>query len=410
MDATPLPRFVADRIHVNLADTPAVLVNGPRQSGKTTLVRQLATGTRSYLTLDDDAVLAAATGDPAGFVRGLDQVVIDEVQRAPDLLRAIKRSIDQDRRPGRFLLTGSSNILMLPRVADSLAGRMSVVTLLPFSRAEVQRRKASFLAKAVNGTLVRAPERLHGDGLVQAALSGGYPEMMRRRTPARARAWARDYLKAIVERDVRDIADVEKLDRLPRLLRVLAEYAGHLANFQRIGGENGLDDKTTKKYVAILEQLYLVQRVEPWFRNRLKRLVKTPKLHFLDSGLLAATAGLTLERVATDRARLGPLLETFVFAEVLKQIACSEDTWMVFHYRDKDQDEVDFVIEHESGRIVGVEVKASATVRAADFKGLRKLAAATGRRFALGVVVYDGDTTVPFGDRLYAAPVSCVWG
>ena len=403
-------RFSAARVTTALKDTPIVMVSGPRQCGKTTLVREFVAGDRAYLTLDDDTVLEAARGDPAGLVRGLDRAIIDEVQRVPDLLRAIKRSIDNDRRPGRFLLTGSADVLTLPKVSESLAGRMEIVDLLPLSRAEIQGIKPTFLEKAFAGRLAKPPETMIGDDLVRAVLVGGYPEMLRREDAKRRQAWARDYVKAIMQRDVRDVAEVEKLDHLPRLLRVLAHHSGQLTNFARIGGQLGLDDKTTSKYVAVLEQLFLVRRVEPWFSNRLKRLVKTPKLHFLDSGLLAAMQGATAARIAKDRSVLGSILETFVFSEVMKQVAWLDETCALHHYRDKDQDEIDLVVENDSGALVGIEVKAAATVNSADFKGLRKLAGACEDDFRLGVVFYDGGNTVPFGDHMFAAPISCLWG
>jgi predicted AAA+ superfamily ATPase len=404
------PRFSAETLTTALKDTPVVMVNGPRQCGKTTLVREFAGRDRTYITLDDDTVLAAAGSDPAGFVRNLDRTIIDEVQRAPDLLRAIKRSVDNDRRPGRFLLTGSANILTLPQVSESLAGRMEIVSLLPLSLAEIRASKPGFLHKAFAGKLVKPPELMIGGDLVRTVLVGGYPEMLRRKDPIRREAWAGDYVKAILQRDVRDIATVEKLDQMPRLLKVLAHHSGQLANFTQIGGQIGLDDKTTRKYIAILEQLFLIRRVEPWYRNQLKRLVKTPKLHFLDSGLLAAMLGATTERVAKNRSIFGPLLETFVFSEILKAAVWLGESCTLYHYRDKDQNEVDILIEDNRGSLVGVEVKASATVTAGDFKGLNKVRDASGSDFSLGVVLYDGDTTVPFGDRLFAAPISCLWG
>ncbi len=404
------PRFAAASVATALADTPVVLVSGPRQCGKTTLVRDLVAGKREFLTLDDETILASARSDPAGLVRSLDKATIDEIQRAPDLLRSIKRSVDADRRAGRFLLTGSANLLTVPQVSESLAGRMEIVNLLPLSQAEIHRRKPAFLKAAFKGKPGKPGEALTGSDLVEAVLTGGYPEMLRRAQPGRRQAWARDYIRAIVQRDVRDIAEIEKLDQMPRLLRVLAQYSGQLVNFTQMGGQVGFDDKTTRKYLGILEQLFLVRRLEPWFRNRLKRLVKTPKLHFLDSGLLSTLLGITVERVRKDRGLFGSLLETFVFSEVLKQISWMESPCTLYHYRDKDQDEVDIVVEEDAGAVVGIEVKASATVTGGDFKGLRKLAAACGDDFKLGIVLYDGDRSVPFGDRLFAAPVSCLWG
>jgi uncharacterized protein len=403
------PRFVTAIVSTALKDTPVVMVTGPRQCGKTTLIRDLVSGSREFLTLDDDTVLASARSDPAGLIRGLDKSALDEVQRAPELLRAIKRSVDQDRRPGRFLLTGSANLLAIPTVSESLAGRMEIVSLLPLSQSEIGRHKPTFLKAAFKGKVTRPSDPILGSNLVDAVLVGGYPEMLRRNRPERRQAWARDYIRAIVERDVRDIADIEKLEQVPRLLRVLAQYSGQLTNFTQLGGQIGLDDKTTRKYVAILEQLFLVRRIEPWFRNRLNRLVKTPKLHFLDSGLLAALLGITAARIASDRTIFGRILETFVFSEILKQISWTEGRCSVYHYRDKDQDEVDIVVEDGAGALIGIEVKAGATVNTSDFKGLRKLAAACGNDFKLGLVLYDGDTLVPFGRRLFAAPLSCLW-
>lgn len=408
-DRPLFPRFSADLVRGALRDTPVVTVTGPRQCGKTTLVRDLVADHREFITLDDETVLAAARSDPTGFVRGLSRATLDEVQRAPDLLRAIKRFVDEDRRAGRFLLTGSANTLALPKVAESLAGRMEIVELLPLSRSEIRGRRPSFLKAAFEGKVEKPAELLVGEELVDAVLTGGYPEMVRRTDPQRRQKWARDYVRALVQRDVREIAEVEKLDQIPRLLQALAHHAGQLTNFTAIGGQIGFDDKTTRKYIAILEQLFLVRRVEPWFRNPLKRLVKTPKLHFMDSGLLGALMGSTAERLAKDRSMLGKLLETFVFSEVLKLASWLGESPFQYHYRDKDQDEVDLVVEKGDGTLIGIEVKASATVREGDFRGLRKLAQACGEDLKVGVVLYDSENIVPFGDRLVAAPVSCLW-
>jgi uncharacterized protein len=404
------PRFAAAQVLTALKDTPVVLVTGPRQCGKTTLVRSLMAAGREFINLDNDTVLASARVDPAGLVRSLKKATIDEIQRAHDLLRAIKMAVDDNRQPGRFLLTGSANLMAVPQISESPAGRIEIINLLPLSQAEIHRRKPGFLRAAFEGKAGRCGKTMTGRQLVDAVLTGGYPEMLRRKQPERRRAWARDYVRAIVQRDVRDIAEVEKLAQIPRLLQVLAHYSGQLTNFTEIGRQVGFDDKTTRKYIGIMEQLYLVRRVEPWFRNQLKRLVKTPKLHFLDSGLLAALLAVTPERIRRDRSTFGRLLETFVFTELIKQIAWTGNACALYHYRDKDQDEVDFVVEDDSGAVVGIEVKASATVNGGDFKGLRKLAHACGAAFRSGLVLYDGDRRVSFGDRLFAAPLGCLWG
>lgn len=406
---TLFPRFARQRIDLALNDTPVVLLNGPRQCGKTTLARSYATPARPYFTLDDETVLAAARTDAVAFLRGLDGAVIDEVQRSPELLRQLKLQVDLDRRPGRFLMTGSANLLTLPQISDSLAGRMEVVPLLPLSPAEGLGRLPRFLDLAFEGGLP-APPAAGLPAMIDAVLTGGYPEMLRRRQPARQQAWARDYVQAIVQRDVREVADVGRLDVMPRLLRALAAHAAQLTNFLQVGASLGLDDKTVRRYVSVLEQVFLVRRLEPWHRNDLKRLVKTPKLHFLDAGLLAALQAVTAPRLAQDRTRLGPLLETFVHAELLKQIAWHEQPLSLSFFRTHHGEEVDFVLERDDGAMVAVEVKAAATVTAADFKGLRQLQEQSGDDLRLGLVLYDGDFAVPFGERLWAVPLACLFG
>ncbi|HLJ64135.1 MAG TPA: ATP-binding protein [Stellaceae bacterium] len=405
------PRFALQRVEQALADTRVVLLAGPRQAGKTTLAQALAGETRAYRTLDNATTLAAARADPTGFVRNLDRAVIDEIQRTPELLLAIKESVDTDPRPGRFLLTGSANLMTLPRVADSLAGRMETVPLLPLAQSEIASAAIpTFIEAAFRGEPPPIGRLVIGDALTETVLSGGYPEALTRKSWGRRQDWYLDYGDAIVQRDVRDIAAVDQLDRMPRLLRVLALYAGQLVNHTGMGAAIGLNHVTTQRYGAVLEQLFLIRTLPPWHSNALKRLTKTPKLHFLDSGLLAALRRATPERIAGDRGALGPILETFVFAELLKIAGAAGERLTFSHYRDKDRYEVDIVMEDHGGRVVGVEVKASATATSHDFRGLRRLAEAVGNRFALGLVLYDHGQAVPFGDRLWAAPLSCLWG
>jgi predicted AAA+ superfamily ATPase len=386
---------------------------GPRQAGKTTLVRQVAensSGGFRYLTLDDALTLLSAQEDPVGMIRSLDRAVIDEIQRAPGLLLAIKQSVDEDRRPGRFLLTGSANVMALPTVADSLAGRMETLSLLPLSQSEITGQSTNWLDRVFADQMPQAGSSARTHDLVGRVLRGGYPEALTRSTDRRRTAWARQYLAAMVERDVRDIANIDKLDQLPRFLRALAQTAGQMCNYSQLGGQVGIDSKTASKYVGIFEQMYLLKRVDVWARNRLNRMVKMPKLQFIDSGLLATLLDLTAEEVQKDKSRFGHVLETFVHAELLKHASTADGDYQLMYYRDADKVEVDVVIENAAGQVVGVEIKSSATVKDSDLRGLRKLAGLAGADFKMGVLLYDGDETLPLGNNIWAAPLSTLWG
>lgn len=412
MNATSFyPRTIEPRIAEALQDTPVVLLTGPRQAGKTTLVRQIAEkqGLR-YLTLDDELALLSAREDPVGMIRSVDRVVIDEIQRVPQLLLAIKKSVDQDRRPGRFLLTGSANLMALPTVADSLAGRMETLSLLPLSQSEIESCPTNWMDAVFAGRILQRAKPALDDDLIERVLRGGYPEAILRVSAKRRFAWARQYIDAIIQRDVRDVAGIDKLDQLPRFLRALAQMAGRMCNYSQLGGQVGLDGKTASRYVGVFERMYLLKRIDVWSRNRLNRVVKTPKLQFIDSGLLAALLDLTDEEVRQDRTRFGNVLETFVFSELLKHATTADGDYRLMYYRDADKFEVDVAIENSAGKLVGVEVKATATIKESDLRGLKKLAGIAGEQFKMGVLFYDGTETMPLGDRIWAAPLSTLWG
>ena len=369
----------------------------------------IASDRTPFLTLDDATVLRSALDDPVGFVRGLDRAVIDEIQRAPDLLLSIKNAVDDEKTPGRFLLTGSANLMTIPKVADSLAGRMEIIRLLPLSQAELYGRKPGFIDKAFAAQRPVADHMVVGEDLVETVLSGGYPEALGRKRWGRKQDWYHDYLDAIVQRDVRDVAQIEQLAIMPKLLSVLAEHAGQLVNYTGIGTVLGLNHVTTRKYMHVFESVFLVHTLQPWYTNRLKRLTKSPKLHFLDAGLLAAMRNVSPDVVKKDRSLFGPILETFVFSELRKMASWSDQRYWFSHFRDKDKNEVDIVLENRRGDIVGVEVKSSATASTADFSGMRKLAKACGKKFVQGLVLYDHDQVVPFADNMFAAPLSSLW-
>lgn len=393
-----------------MLDTPVTLLVGPRQSGKTTLARQLAGAEMRYLTLDDELTLLSAKADPMGLIRSLDRAVIDEIQRAPALLLAIKKSVDEDRRPGRFLLTGSADLMALPTVADSLAGRMETLTLLPLSQSEMVGSDANWIDHAFSGRILNCAHPILDDQLIEQVLRGGFPEALTRTSARRRKAWGTQYLDALIKRDVRDIASIDKLAQLPRFLRALAQTAGQMCNYTKLGGEVGLDGKTVARYIGIFEQMYLLKRLDMWSRNHLNRIVKTPKLQFLDAGLLATVLDIQIAEVQKDKSRFGHVLETYVYGELLKHVQTADSDYRLMSYRDTDQVEVDFVIENTAGELICIEVKASATVSESDLKGLKKLASLAGDQFKMGVVLYNGEETLPLGQHLWAAPLSSLWG
>ena len=405
-------RQATPALEAALADTPVVLVVGPRQAGKTTLCRLVADrrGAR-FLSLDDAATLAAASADPAGFIAALDgSVVLDEIQKAPALLPAIKLAVDRRRTAGRFLLTGSADVLALPRVSESLAGRMEVLTLWPLSQGELAGRSEGFIdALFAAGNVGPGGSGEARADLVERALRGGFPEAVARRDPERRRTWFRSYVTTMLERDVRDLGQIEGLTDLPRLLNLLAARSASLLNIAELSRSVGLPHTTLTRYLRLLERAFLVRRVPAWAGSRARRAVKTPRVWIPDTGLLGHLAGLTSTRLAEEPTAVGPLLETFVASELAKQLGWSRTRVELFHFRTHGGREVDLVLEASDGRLAGIEVKAAATVRAADMKGLTALREVAGKRFHRGVVLYTGRETLPFGSDLWALPVSALW-
>ena len=406
-------RNLRPQIRAALRDTPVVYLQGPRQAGKSTLAQAVRDDgyDAEYFTLDDAATLAAAQSDPDGFIGALpDRVILDEVQRVPELFRAIKRSVDAKRKPGRFLLTGSAQALVLPKVSESLAGRMEVLTLWPFSQSEIGGRKEGF----VDACFARdfKPGKFTHTGwppLTERIATGGYPEVLTRTDAARRQAWFGSYVTTILERDVRDLANVSGLRDLPRLLRLAASRAMGLLNFADLSRDAAMPQTTLQRYWALFEATFLVRSLPPWHANLGLRLVKTPKVLLGDTGLLCHLLGLDAARLQGDDLMTGAALECFVAGELTKQVSWSETRPGLFHYRTHTQHEVDFVLEDGRGRLVGIEVKKTASPASSDFKGLRHLAEQTGKRFLRGILLYTGASSVAFESNLHAVPVSSLW-
>ena len=392
-----------------MADTPVVLLNGARQTGKTTLAQELASGSQ-YFTLDDAATLAVAASDPAGFIKNLPgPVVIDEIQKAPDLFPAIKLSVDKDRRPGHFLLTGSANVMTLPRLSESLAGRMEIIPLFPFSAGELAGNREGFVKRLFDGTIAKAKPILASDDLAVRLVRGGYPEAIQRTDDDRRGAWFASYISTILQRDVRDLARVDGLNALPNLLKLLAARTSGLLNLADVGRDAGLPHTTLTRYMALLETVFLVHRLPAWSPNLGKRLVKAAKLHLVDTGLACHLIGADAQRLHDDRSLLGRMLETFVVGELRKQLSWIDPRTALYHFRTAAGSEVDVVLEKADGSVAGVEVKASATVGTSDFGALQELRDELGKKFVAGIVLYTGDRMIPFGDKLWLAPLPTLW-
>jgi predicted AAA+ superfamily ATPase len=406
-----IERALTPALLAALADTPVVLLTGGRQTGKSTLVTSLADRgyEAEYVTLDDPTELAAARRDPVGFVERLgERAILDEAQRAPELFLPVKASVDRDRRPGRFLITGSANVLLAPTVADALAGRMEALTLWPLSAAELAgRRGAEFfeLLFADPGE-PPSPPRLDRAELVSRLLAGGYPEAVERVDDERRSRWFTSYLTTILERDVRALADIERLEQLPAILTAIALRSRGPLNRSGLSQDLGIPNSTVERYLVLLERVFVVCRLRAW-RNRLgPRLVKAPKTLISDSGLLCRLLRLNRERLLEDPATLGLVLESYVGMELVKCAGLAGDGAGVTHYRTSKGAEVDFLVESPDGRLAAIEVKASASVGEEDFSRFESLRSSLGERFARGVVLYTGERAAPFGDRLAAWPVS----
>jgi predicted AAA+ superfamily ATPase len=401
--------MVEENLRTSLTDTPVVLIQGPRQCGKTTLARAVAEPRGyGYISFDDDNLVRAARADPMGFVSDLPpRMVLDEVQRVPELFTSLKLVVDRDRQPGRFLLTGSANVLLLPKLADSLAGRIEVLRLHPLAQVELRRRSAGFLAQLFNADFRSESFERMGLSLAELVVAGGFPAALTRQS-TRRRSWYQAYAQTLIQRDVRDLARIASLDVMPRLLDLAARQTAHLFNVSELASPFGLSRPTVRDYLTLLERVFLVDLLPPWHTRHINRLVKTPKLHLNDTGLAAALLRVDAAGLHADRALLGQLLETFVFQELRRQASGSPETFAFYHFRNRDDHEVDIVIERGS-LLAGIEVKASGTVRSEDFRGLRKLQEIAGERFACGVLLYDGEASMRFGPRLFALPVQTLW-
>ncbi len=412
-------RFTEDTLREALQDTPVVLIHGSRQCGKTTLgqslIKQKPIGEQPgyhYISFDDDNQLQTAKTDPVGFVQSLpEKTILDETQRTPELFTAIKASVDKNRMPGRFILIGSANVLLLPQLSDSLAGRMEIIQLHPLAQTEIAGQKPEFLQQLFtadfgSGANQNKFTRL-GESLAELICRGGYPAAIARSSAKRRSAWYRDYITTIFQRDIQDISSIRNLDILPRLLTLAASQTARLFNSADLASPFSISRPTIREYLALLEQIFLIEQLQPWHSNRLSRLIKTPKMHLSDTGLACALLGVNSHSLWQDKTLLGQLLETFIYQELRKYADWHDEHLKFYHFRNKDKVKVKVDIIIEQGRqLAGIEIKAAATVTQSDFKGLNKLKDACGKQFAAGVVFYDGENILSFGEKLFAVPIN----
>lgn len=407
-----LPRHAEELVTESLADTRVVLVNGARQVGKSTLTRLAGNKQPDTIVrlLDDPATLRAAQEDPAGFVdRDSGLTIIDEIQLAPELLRPIKMTVDLDPTPGRFLLTGSSRVLALRTLPDALPGRMEIIELWPFAQGEIDGQPDRFVDAAFrHGPDIDHSSTLRRRDYLERAVVGGFPEAFRR-SPRRRTAFFDSYLQTLVERDVLQLAAIERHGEMLKLLTLLAGRVGNLLVPATLAGQAGLSRTTVVRYLELLQSVFLIKSIPAWSPGPTFRAIGTPKLAFVDSGIAGHLLGQDAAHMDEPGGAAGPMLENFVAMELARQLTWAQQRARMYHYRTKDKTEVDVVLETPDGRVVGVEVKAGATVRTEDLTGLRNLAQKLDDKFVAGYVLYTGKQTLPFGPKLRAVPMDALW-
>jgi predicted AAA+ superfamily ATPase len=415
VNPTPLGKLLARHsegaIIEALADTRVVLVTGPRQCGKSTLVSLVAKGRHAeWRNLDTAATRQAAIADPAGFVDSGELMVIDEIQRVPELLLAIKEQVDRDPRPGRYLLTGSARVLALRGLPDTLPGRIETIELWPFSQGEIDGASDGFVdAIFGQGEALALESEISRQEYADRVVRGGFPEALARTSPRRRERFFDSYLADLVARDVSQLSEIERTAEMRALIRLLAARSGQLLVVNAVGSEARLPSSTVHRYLGLLEEVFLIKRIPAWSRNVSARAIGTPKLAFVDSGIAANLLGADTRSLLRPGGQFGPLLEGFVLMELARQLTWSRQRAELFHYRTKDKVEVDAVLENRQGKVVGIEVKASSTVGPGDFRGLRHLADRIGDDFVTGIVLYTGTQTLSFGPRMRAMPVGTLW-
>jgi predicted AAA+ superfamily ATPase len=407
-------RYIANPIIEALKDTPVILINGARQTGKSTLCRQLVekgSFDGQIMTMDDPTTLTAAQTDPLGFLQDLSpHAIIDEVQRAPELFLSIKKLVDENRKERRLILTGSADVMTLPLVGDSLAGRIEIHHLWPLSQTEILGKRSKFL-----NTLIAADGRFRSHknnwkSIVEAIRSGGYPEALQRENEGRKAKWFESYISAVLQKDIRNLANIEGLTQIPNILQLIGTRVGSTVNLSDIARLSGVKNTTLQRYMTLLEHVFLILKIPAWTPNVEGQFVKSPKIFLNDTGLLCHLRGERVDSLMANRTTAGSFLENFIITEIIKQLSWSDLFLKPYHFSVHSGAEVDLVLEDRKKQLYGIEIKSTASVGQNDFKGLKRLAEIAGKKFQRGIILYGGEHMVGgFGENLQAVPLSSVW-
>jgi len=404
------PRWQMATINQLMLERRVLLLSGVRQCGKTTLAHQLESEETEYRTLDDGTLREAAENDPHGFIkRNVKTLIIDEAQRVPPLLSATKKAVDEDISPGQYLLTGSTNIRSLPTVSESLAGRIAKIRLRPLAQGEIERIAPSFFDSAFNQSFSSSNTNYDRDAILEIAFRGGFSEPMLLQDRGRKR-WHTDYVNAILERDLKEIARIHRKDAMRELVHTLAAWSGKFMDLSAIGSGLSIRRSTIESYINALETLYLVERLYPWTKTDYARVGKQSRLFMVDSGLMTSLLSWNMDQVRLDPDRSGKLIETFAFNEIIAQIDANDGRYELFHYRDREKREIDFLIEREDDALLGIEIKAGSAVTKGDFTHLRWFQKNLAKKqLFIGIILYTGEHPASFGNNLWAVPFDFLW-
>lgn len=405
-----IKRNIKDKLKKAISRSPVVLLNGARQVGKSTLTLEFVQDGFNYITLDDELTYLSAKNDPYAFIKNIKKpVIIDEVQRVPELFLPIKIDVDNNRKPGSYLLTGSANPLLIPRLGDSLAGRMEIIDLMPLSQGELLGVKENFVDTVFEDKdIYKITPELSKEDLYKKILKGGYPSVQNL-DEEDSIAWMRSYLNLILQKDIKDLAQIEKITELPNILKILAYQVANLLNVSEISRDAKMVSQTVHRYITLLETIFLINLSPSWHTNLTLRITKSPKVYLVDSGLLTYLLGVELNNAFEENFQMGKVTENFVVNELRKQITWSKTNPEMFHFRTSNGQEVDIILQNRAGKIIAIEVKSGQNVSLSDFKHIKLLQEKMGKKFIKGFVVYTGNQIIPFGDDIFAIPINLLW-